>query len=225
MTSTSSSTASAISLRAGTLLAPQLDYVLLDGSGSMQSKWWATLGTIDTFMECLRAQNIASHGILHIFDSLDKDLIVRDNIIAEWPTFATDPVGAHWGGTPLYDAINIMGRRLSDLNPPRASLVIVTDGDENASKTNVTQARSILDWCRAKGWQITFLGADFNNQRQAKLLGANEANSVGVQGTKLLAAGKALGDKRVRNALYGEDINFSEDERQTFGGYLTGPQS
>jgi len=37
----------------------------------------------------------------------------------------------------------------------------------------------------------------------------------------MLEAGKALGEKRAKNAKFGDDISFSEDERKNFGGYLT----
>jgi hypothetical protein len=115
----------------------------------------------------------------------------------------------------------MMGRELQALNPPRCSIVIITDGDENGSRhTTADQARAILDWCRAQGWQVTFLGADFNNSKQAKLLGANESNSLGVQAQKLLEAGKTLGEKRVRHATAGTDISFTDEEKKDFGGYL-----
>ena len=212
--------------RSGTLLAPQLDYILIDGSGSMIDKWYDTLGALDGFMDTLRGMNIASHGIVHVFDSRTLSIIERDSVIGDWPRFSVSPISCPGGMTPLYDAINLMGRELRELNPPRASIVIITDGDENGSRhTTHTQARAILDWCRAKGWQVTFLGADFNNSRQAKLLGADESNSVGVQKRLIGAAGKLLGEKRVRNALFGEDINFTAEERKNFGGYLTGPTS
>lgn len=214
----------ALTNRSGTLLAAQLDYILVDGSGSMQGKWWPTMGALDGFMSALRSQGIQSHGIVSVFSGRELQDIQRDAVIADWPTFHAQPLGSSWSDTPLYDAINMMGRHLRDLDPPRASIVIVTDGDENGSRhTNATQAKAILDWCRAKGWQVTFLGADFNNDRQAKLLGATPRNSVSVRAMKLLEAGKAIGEKRVRNALYGEDINFTDDEKTTFGGYLTGP--
>lgn len=214
----------ALTTRPGELLAPQLDYILIDGSGSMQDKWWETLAALDGFMDTLRANNVHSHGIVHVFDSHDKESIQRDNTISEWPTFSQEPIGAHWGSTPLYDAIQLMGRRLRDLDPPKASIVIITDGDENSSRfTDETQAKSILDWCRAKGWQITFLGADFNNSSQALALGANEHNTIGVRKMKLLEAGKTLGQKRAIYGACGTDISFSDEEKENFGGYLGGP--
>lgn len=202
--------------------ATQMDYILLDGSGSMSEKWWDTIAGLDNFLNCLKAQNIHSHGILHVFDSTDIELIQRDGLIGEWKGFREEPIGLHGGGTPLYDAVNIMVRKLADLDPPRASIVIITDGHETSSRaTTLAQAKNLLDWCRAKGWQVTFLGADFSNSAQAKALGATERNSIGVAKSRLSDAGKLLGEKRVRNALSGADINFSESEQEDFGGYLT----
>jgi hypothetical protein len=204
------------------LQAAQLDYFLVDGSGSMMSKWWDLMAALDGFSDVLKAQNIASHGIVTVFEGQHLNSTQRDSVIGEWPTFSASPLVSQWGGTPLFDAINLMGRELRDLQPRNCSIVIVTDGDENGSThTNATQARAILDWCRAQSWQVTFLGADFNNSRQARLLGMDECNSLGVQKTKLLEAGRVLGRKRVANAITGADINFTSDEKSTFGGYLT----
>jgi hypothetical protein len=208
--------------RIGTLQAPQLDYILLDGSQSMQSKWWDMLGSLEGYIDVLKAENISSQGIIQVFDSIDLNMIARNSTLDRWESFRKEPIGAHWGSTPLYDAINLMGRSLRDLDPPKARIVIVTDGAENGSRyTDCTQARAILDWCRAKGWQVIFIGADFNNSMQAKLLGANDDNSVGVRKQKLVEAGRKMGQKAARHALFGEDIKFSEEERENFGGYLT----
>lgn len=210
----------AVANRVGTLQAPQLDYILLDGSSSMSHKWWDTIGALEGYVDVLKSQNINSHGIIQLFDSHDLNCILRDATLDKWGSL--NDLGYNGGMTPLYDAINLMGRTLRDLNPPRCAITIVTDGDENGSHyTDHAQARAILDWCRAQGWQVTFLGADFNNSMQAKLLGADDSNSVGVRKELLAKAGKSLGEKRAKNALYGDDINFSEDERKNFGGYLT----
>lgn len=211
-----------LAIRPGHLLAPQMDYILVDGSSSMQDKWWDTMSGLDAFMQVLKRENIHSHGIAATFCSADISCVQRDSTVADWAPFYDEPLGSHWGMTPLYDAINKMGRELRDLNPPKASIVIITDGDENASRhTDAGQARAILDWCRAKGWQVTFLGANFNNSEQAKLLGADDSNTCGIRSQKLLEAGRTLGEKRARHAHGGADIRFSEDERKNFGGFLT----
>jgi len=211
--------------RTGALSAPQLDYFLVDGSGSMNDKWWESMGAMEQYTDVLKSENVSSHGIVHVFDSQNISNVQRDAPLADWPTFHPTtglPLTSTWGTTPLYDAINLMVRELAALDPARCSIVILTDGDENGSRyTTAEQARALLDWCRAKGWQVTFLGADFNNSRQAKLLGADATNSIGVQKRLLVDAGKALGEKRVNNARYGHDINFTEKEKSDFGGYLT----
>jgi len=212
----------ALTRREGALQAPQLDYFLIDGSGSMMDKWWESVSAIEQFNAVLASQNVSSHGIVHIFDNHNLSSIQRDAPLSDWASLKTEPLVSTWGMTPLYDAINLMVRELAALDPARCSIVIITDGDENGSRhTTSDQAKALLDWCRAKGWQVTFLGADFNNSRQAKLLGADASNSIGVQKQKLLEAGKALGEKRANNARYGSDINFTKDEQSNFGGYLT----
>jgi len=178
------------------------------------------MGALDAYINVLKSENIASTGIIQVFDSSDLDSEQRNSTLDTWGPL-TD-IGSNWGMTPLYDAINLMVRKLAALDPEKCTIVIVTDGDENGSNhTNADQARALLDWCRAKGWQVIFLGADFNNSKQAKLLGADDSNSVGVRSMKMLDAGKALGEKRAKHARYGDDISFSEDERKDFGGYLT----
>lgn len=199
----------------------QYDYILLDGSSSMQSKWWDTLDAIQAYVSTAHAENVNSHIMVQVFDNHDLEYIARDVDIKDWQAMREAPIGAHWGTTPLYDAINVMAQRLRELDPPRCSIVIVTDGDENASKfTDLTQAKAFLDWCRAKGWQVTFIGADFNNSAQARALGANEHTAIGVSQKRLTDAAAALAKKRARYGLYGESMHYTDDEKQKFGGFL-----
>jgi len=199
----------------------QHDYILLDGSSSMQSGWWDSLDAIEAYVRGVRDAHIDSHIILQTFDSQAPDCVQRDIPITQWKSLREEPVGAHWGMTPLYDAINTMCRRLRDLDPPRCSIVIVTDGDENASQyTDLVQAKALLDWCRAKGWQVTFIGAQFDNARQAALLGSSAESAIGVSQKRLTDAAKSLAAKRARYGRTGDDMHFSEDERQQFGGFL-----
>lgn len=211
-----------IANRTGSLTqSNELDYLLIDGSGSMQEKWWDFLAAADTFISASKKANLDSHLIVHVFDGRDIEMIQRDCAMRDAVSFRDEPIGSHWDSTPLYDAINLMGRRLKDRDPKKASILIVTDGGDTGSQTSIHQAKAILDWCRAKGWQVTFVGCDFNNDRQAKLLGATEANAIGVQKKLLTDAAKSLARKRQAYSTSGDDISFSETERQQFGGHLT----
>lgn len=213
-----------IAYRPGKLLAPQVDYVLLDGSGSMATKWQPTMQALDAFVLTLSGHPIHTQIICSVFSQQDLSTIQRDCEIKDWTSTQRVPMKSPFGQTPLYDAINQMGRNLKELDPPRCSIIIVTDGDENCSRyTTDVEAKAILDWCRAKGWQVTFMGCDFNNSRQAKLLGASDANSVGVAQAMLVDAAKSLAEKRAKYGLYGTEMHFTDEEKQQFGGYLAGP--
>lgn len=210
--------------RSGSLLAPELDYILLDGSGSMIDKWDETLAGLDAYFNVLRRVNTASHGILQVFDNSNLEYIQRDSTIDSWPRFDRGSVDLPGGTTPLYDAVNLMVRRLAELDSKVCSIIIVTDGQANgAQHTDRTQAKALLDWCRAQGWQVIFLGADFNNKEQAAALGATPQTFIGVQRGRIKEAGENLGEKRLAYGRTGNDISFSDSEKTEFGGYLAGP--
>lgn len=199
----------------------QQDYILLDGSGSMLGKWFEMCDAIDAYVAGLQHAGVQSHLILHTFDSCDMEIIHRDQQIAQWTPLKDQAIGSHWGGTPLYDAINLLCRKLRDINPLRCSIVIVTDGKEqDSTHTTRDQAKALLDWCRAKGWQVTFIGCDFDNSKVAKLLGGHRSEAIGVDKRLLTDATKALAEKRARYGFYGENMHFSDDERMKFGGLL-----
>lgn len=213
-----------ITHKSGKLVGRQLDFILLDGSGSMIDKWNDTMNALQAYIDTVASNNINTQVMLSTFDSSNPDCVQRDVPITEWKSLRSEPIGSYWGSTPLYDAILMMGARLRDLDPSRCSIVIVTDGGENGSKfSSLMQAKAILDWCRAKGWQITFIGANFSNSQQARMLGADEATAIGVSQARLSDATKALGEKRAKYGLYGTEMHYSDDEKEQFGGFLNGP--
>ncbi len=197
----------------------QIDYILLDSSSSMMGKWTESLSAIDTFIESLRAASLNPRIIFQMAYSQNPDYIHRNCPLESWTPISIEPP-APQGLTPLYDSIIAMGRRLRTLDPPRCSILIITDGDDNASAVPLSAARRVLDWIRAKNYSITFLGADFSNSHQAELLGASAASAIGVQRLRLSDAIRSLATKRHAHALYGSPISFSPSEQQQFGGYL-----
>ena len=92
----------------------------------------------------------------------------------------TDKDASPRGMTPLLDAlIRIIALADAD-NPQKAVIVVMTDGQENASK-EVTHAgvKAALERVKAKGWEVIFLGANFDN--------ISDASSVGVAAGKQMA--------------------------------------
>lgn len=212
-----------IVIQTGTLqntTAPR-DYILLDGSSSMAERWWESLDAIDAYIASARSSGVKSHVTLTIFDSCDLELLARDEPMETWTPLCDASVGSHGGSTPLYDAINVLGRKIQADNPSRAAITIVTDGEENGSRfTTLDQAKAILNWLRSRGYQVTFVGCDFDNSELAKALGSSASAAIGVRKERLTDATKALGEKRARYQHSGEPMHYSENERQKFGGYL-----
>ena len=210
------------SVRSNELLAPHLDYILLDGSASMRGRWWDWLSAVQGYVKVLQRANFQSHGIVSVFDTQNLQRIQRDKAIKDWPEMTQAPLDSTFGGTPLYDAVNMLGRHIKELAPKQSvTIIIVTDGEEfDSQHTTAAQAKAILDWLRDQGHQIIFLGADFENSAQAKLLGATQQNYLGVQTTKAEDATGELARKRLEHAHSGKPIEFSDEEKEQFGGFL-----
>jgi Mg-chelatase subunit ChlD len=199
----------------------QIDYILVDGSGSMMSRWQEAMKATDEYVMKLRdvptTVTVATFSSGGGFDYR----VLRESHPESWQHVSEDgSVTCPGGGTPLYDAINTMARVLHEKMPDKASILIITDGDENASKTTVDQAKAILDYCRRRGWQVTFLGCDFENSRQARLLGATSESQMGIDARRLTDATSALAEKRKHYDQFGAPMGFSDDEKKKFGGYL-----
>jgi len=199
----------------------QLDYILMDASSSMSGRWDDSMTSVDAYVAGLKA--LDTKVIMSTFGA-GKPLQyhrVRENTPQEWPPVYLDENVANPGGyTPLYDAINEMGREIRDLSPTKCSILIVTDGDENNSMTSLEQAKGILNWLRRRGYQITFLGCDFENSRQARALGADESSMIGLDKKRLADATTKLAEKREHYSKYGKPMGFDSDEKKELGGLL-----
>lgn len=201
----------------------QVDYLLLDGSGSMYGRLLESFGALDNYINGLKATEVDSQVIMATFSGgrgLEYQ-VVRDCTVQTWHPLMSAQPDIPGGDTPLYDAINLMVRSLRDLNPDKCHAIIATDGDENGSRTtNETQARALLDWCRSRGWQITFIGCDFNNSRLVKLLGGGDQNAIGAPLKRLTDITGELAKKRSYYDKFGTPMGFSDEEKKQFGGYL-----
>lgn len=198
------------------------DLIIVDGSGSMYNKWASLMQAVDVFVGEL---TVETQITLIQFSGSDHHgpefVTARDCTPSQWAPVSTGEFHPIGGMTPLYDAINMAGRHARDTNPIKPGVVLyVTDGEENTSKTTQAQAKAILDWMRAKGWTVKFLGCDFDNSKQAALLGGGKAEAIGVSTARLTDATKALAKKRNLHAQYGAPMEWSEDDHQQFGGYL-----
>ena len=99
----------------------------------------------------------------------------------------------------------------------KLALIVMTDGLENASREFThAAAKALLDDCRAKNWQVIFLGADFNNAAQGASYGNAAAATVATAAECLPAAMAETARKRAEYATTGSAMRYSEEERRSF---------
>lgn len=175
-------------------------YILLDRSGSMQSLWVEALSSVNAFAKELANKTdgpaVDSHVTLAVFDSqesLQFDVLRKKQPALHWDN-VSDKDASPRGMTPLLDAmVRIIALAEAD-NPDKAVIVVMTDGQENASR-EVTRdgVKAALDRVKAKGWETVFLGANFDN--------IADASSVGVAGGQQMAmSAGTMGESMARLA-------------------------
>lgn len=148
---------------------PQLSLVaaLLDRSGSMQTIADDTRGGFDSFIGKEREQDGNTVVTLAQFDQ-QYELVYSSQPIRTVPPLVLQPRGS----TALYDAI---GRLITDVGvelaavpederPGSVTVVVMTDGHENASKewTNTAVRALIAQQEKDYQWDFVFLGSNID---------------------------------------------------------------
>lgn len=193
-------------------------YMLLDRTGSMSSIWAETLSSINAYVARLAKDRVDAKITLAMFDSNDGtqfDVIRRSTDVKEWQP-VTDREATPRGYTPLFDAIGrLMGLASADTSD-RASIIIVTDGQENASREVTREgAQALLDRARARGWDIVFLGADFDAFAQAASLGTVAGHTLNIAPGSMQAAMSGPMAERAQAYAQGAPPRaFTDDERK-----------
>ena len=201
----------------------QHDFILLDRSGSMEGKWSETLGAVNGYVKKLADDKVDTGVTLAVFDAQDRNLdyvVLRDRITpTTWKPVDSNEVSPR-GYTPLNDAIGKLVKQaqagFNGVQYEKVAILIVTDGHENHSKeVTHAQAKNLLNECRAKGWQVIFIGADFDNQAQATSY--NNAAAATLSSIPVAAMAATMSYTAGKRGLYGatgQSINFSDEEKE-----------
>jgi Mg-chelatase subunit ChlD len=202
----------------------QHDFILLDRSGSMQALWSEALHSVNAYVKKLAEDQVDTGVTLATFDKDGEEFkfeVIRERIIpSTWkPVSSEDAIPR--GMTPLNDAIGrivtLAKAGINGTSYDKLALIVMTDGLENASREYSHQAaRALLDDCRAKNWQVIFLGADFDNAAQAEAYNNLPAQSMAVGKASLSAAMSATADKRRAYASHAAPMHYSEEEKRSF---------
>ena len=162
-------------------------YILLDRSGSMQSLWTEALSSVNAYAKELDNKTdgdaVDAKVTFAVFDAqagLQFEILRKGVPALHWED-VTDKETSPRGMTPLLDAIGQIVSLAETDNPDQAIIVVMTDGLENAS-TEVTRegAKAALDRAKKKGWEVVFLGANFDNIDDASSVGVGAASQLSM---------------------------------------------
>ena len=158
---------------------------ILDRSGSMAGLEADTIGGFNSVLA--RNKELPGDAVVTtvLFDHEAQLLHDRQPIQAVLPITSQDYyVG---GSTALLDALgqsilkveNAHAHIAEDYRPGKVQFVIVTDGQENASRTwRLPAIRKLIDEHRERGWDFLFLGANIDAIATAESMGIHRDRAV-----------------------------------------------
>jgi hypothetical protein len=191
---------------------PQHDYILLDCSTSMVSKWREALNAVNGYVYALGSR-VNTKILLATF--ADNYTVLREEQSPMTWKSLTEEVVTPEGSTALDDAIGCIVAHAKKDNPEKAAIVL--DGEENASKELTTeQAKALLEQCRQRGWQVIHL--HIGDAATATAI----SDAYGINPNQTLATGKEnlaitlqkVAEKRQAYAKSGTGITFTDAEKK-----------
>jgi len=201
-------------------------YILLDRTGSMGPIWAEALGSVNAYVDALKnpegsaAPSENDKVTLAVFDhhgGLQFDLLRRSVAAANWRK-VEDVEASPRGMTPLFDAVARIVALAEADRPARAVIVIMTDGEENASREVTREgARAALDRARSKGWEVVFLGAEFARFADADAVGVSGGKSMAMSAGKFDASMRSLASKSRKYFEEAASMDFNEEDRREAG--------
>lgn len=200
--------------------------VILDRTGSMESIRDDTIGGFNAFLHQQKAEPGRATLTLAQFDSQDPYEVIHKFAVLEGVPDLTRQTFVPRASTPLLDA---MGRGINDLEqslaqmtddekPARVVMVIITDGQENAScEFGKGQIQKMINEKQdGAGWQFVFLSADMTSINDALASGVHAASVMAFDKSAIgtAAAWMSTSDRiaEYRSALK-TDVSFSDTDR------------
>jgi hypothetical protein len=161
----------------------------LDCSGSMSTCWDDAIGGFNSFVADQAAQQPDSTLTLKQFDHEIRTTF--ENVPFKDVQPLTRQTFVPRGSTALLDAI---GETVKGSTPGEpATLIILTDGQENSSRTYTkAHIKDLLEQKQKEGWTIIYLGANQDAFAEAGSMGIAPANTVNYDATRTPDAFRAL---------------------------------
>jgi Mg-chelatase subunit ChlD len=197
-------------------------FILLDRTGSMSPIWKEAVSSVNAYVEELVKDGADDKVTLAVFDGysgLDYKVLRDSVLISNWNELKLDEVSPR-GTTPLHDAMMRIIADAEEVKNKKTILVVMTDGHENASRENTKEnVKAAIDRLEKKGWQINFLGVNFNAFDDAHMVGVNLGQTINVQPQYLpqTMCNTAYLHSGYRGSPMGQSVNYTSEDRLDSG--------
>jgi len=194
--------------------------IVLDRSGSMGSAVKETIDSINTFIEEQKSEKVNGCMTISTFDSGSIEVPIKNVLINDMGRLDYEFLDPR-GSTPLLDALGLAINEHGNHNikeNEKKSLVIVTDGRENASREYTKESiKKLIEEKTNEGWLIVYLGADHDTFSQSRGIGIEYDKTLNYSKQDSVDAMRAT-SRKVRDYSRGVDPkiikyeNFERDE-------------
>lgn len=195
--------------------------VILDRSGSMSSVANDVIGGFNKFIESQKkVKGTALMSLVQfdneyesVYEGIDIKEVKELNLVPRGMTALLDAIGR---------SITETGERLNNMKknkrPDKVICVIITDGEENASKEYNKQQISemIKHQTSIYNWEFVFLGANQDAINEANSIGINMKNAINYSHSSKGYANtfNILSSTIASCRSCGNDISFSDKDRE-----------
>jgi hypothetical protein len=188
-----------------------IDFIL-DRSGSMHTCYEDTLGGFNHFVEQQKKTNPDGSMSLTLF-AHDYHIVYEDKSINDIVNLDEETYFPR-GQTALLDAIGTTIKKSK--NKTKHTVVILTDGEENASRVYTKgHINDLIEMKRQMGWEFVFLGANQDAIQTGHMLGIPENGAMTFDTNNIYNAFEGL-STAIDRQISGEEssICFNQLERE-----------
>jgi Mg-chelatase subunit ChlD len=192
--------------------------LLLDRSGSMNTNKVETISAVNSYTDKLK-KNFKGRFTLTQFDSEGIDM-PQENVKIKNIVHLTEETYKPRSMTPLLDAIGKTMNAAKTEGFENVIFVIVTDGQENASREYKLEAiRALITEKQHKGWQVSYLGAGVDAFAEATKIGVAGGQAMNFAGAHASATMDSYAASNVRYAARSDkgsvgSADFTDEERK-----------
>lgn len=202
--------------------------IILDESGSMSRLVKQTVdGCNETINSIKSSQELHADTQKHYISiyafQANKKMPSR-YIVKNIPAEGAEHIGINdycpWGGTPLLDAVGSTLAELKATLPATpeylASVTIITDGMENASRTyTYARVKAMISELKERGWNFNFIGANIDSAVEACKLSIDNSLqfSADEEGTAAMWKTYKASRECYSASIACEDDDMTDEER------------